>query len=174
MRHQTRLQWSLLFLVDCGPVLRWLYFTSNPDLITIVNLIDLMYVSETYNGSFYESDKWWRSTFDDAFSVCQIKSARDEDKCNSYPPHNIARISNAVHWNTFRDQSAMLGEHLSHKKNLKPPYNPKIWLKMWPRKSKIVLPFLSKGRLNLLAKYSEPKKQIEKIFFPLGATRPYQ
>ena len=28
-----------------------------------------------------------------------------------------------------------------------------------------VWPFLSKGRLNLWAKYSEPKKKITKIFF---------
>ena len=78
-------------LIVVSPGLRWSYFTSNPGLITIVYLIDFwcMYVAETYNGRFYESNKWWRSTFDDAPSVCQIKSARDEEKCNSYPPHNI-------------------------------------------------------------------------------------
>ena len=33
---------------------------------------------------------------------------------------------------TFRDQSAMLGEHLSQKLTLAHPLNPKIWQKMWP------------------------------------------
>ena len=55
-----------------------------------------------------------------------------------------------------------------------PPYKP-IFAKnvlfrvqKYPKKT---FRFLSKGRLNLMAKYSEPKKQIAKTFFPLGATR---
>ena len=43
----------------------------------------------------------------------------------------------------------------------------------WPEPDLLPLnfwPFLSKGRLHPWAKYSEPKKQIAKIFFLLGAT----
>ena len=76
---------------------------------------------------------------------------------------------------TFRDQSAMPGEHLSKKKSLEPPYNPKVGQKRGLGGQKIcrksIWPFSSTGRLNLWGKHSEPKKQIAKIFCPFGATR---
>ena len=69
----------------------------------------------------------------------------------------------------------MLGEHLSQKVTLDQPYNPIFGQKPPPGSTKngqiFFCYYLSKGRLNLWAKYSEPKKQIAKIMSPLGATR---
>ena len=62
--------------------------------------------------------------------------------------------------------------HLSQKLALAHTYNPKNWQKnvtlVAKKTGKIFLGrFLSKGRLNLLAKYSEPKKQFAKKEFLL-------
>ena len=55
---------------------------------------------------------------------------------------------------TFRDQSAMLGEHLSQKLMRDHAWNPKIWPKTWPGWPKngpiFFWPFLSKGLMKLL------------------------
>ena len=75
---------------------------------------------------------------------------------------------------TFWDQSALLGEHLSQKLPLPSPNNPIFSAKdvlfrvqkYLPKKC--FLGFLSKGRLNLWARYAKPKTQIN--FFFLGAT----
>ena len=70
----------------------------------------------------------------------------------------------------FRDQSALLGEHLSQKLPLPSPNNPIFSAKdvlfrvqkYLPKKC--FLGFLSKGRLNLWARYAKPKTQINFFF----------
>ena len=64
----------------------------------------------------------------------------------------------------FRDQSAMLGESLSQKFALAHTSNPEIWPKKQP---KFLWQFLSKGRLNLWAKKSEPKNRSPTSFLLL-------
>ena len=77
---------------------------------------------------------------------------------------------------SYNPRSAMLGEHLSQKRQRVPTWNPKISAKnvTWvvKKSAKIFFrPFSLTGRLNLWAKYSEPKKQIKKTFF---ASRSYK
>ena len=70
---------------------------------------------------------------------------------------------------TFRDQSTILGEHLDPKLPPAPTYNPFFGQRHSP--GVIFFGLLSKGRFNLWAKYSKPKKQITTFFFLFGATR---
>ena len=60
---------------------------------------------------------------------------------------------------TFRDQSTMLGKHLSQKLTPACTFDPLFGQKHPPGDQKmgqIFFPFLSKGHLNLLARYSAP------------------
>ena len=76
---------------------------------------------------------------------------------------------------TFRDQSAMLGEDLSQKLPLGPPYNPlfgqKRPLGIKRKGSKFFLQFFVKRPIKPLGKISEAQKKIAQIFFLIGATR---
>ena len=66
---------------------------------------------------------------------------------------------------TCRDWSAIIGAHLSQKLMRDHAYNPNCCCKnMTGRVQNFFCPFLSTGRLNFWAKYSESNKQIKNPF----------
>ena len=76
---------------------------------------------------------------------------------------------------TFRDQSAMLEEHLSQKLPLAPSYNPIFWPKCPPGVQKLVnfFPVFVRRPIKPLDKifYPTPPPKKRLIFFLLGSTR---
>ena len=101
-------------------------------------------------------------------------------KCSGFPAGKFFPVmgNSSLWWETletFRDQSALLGEYLSQKLTLAQPYNPIFWPKtsFLGYKNTLKNYFLGvfvKKPIKPLGKIFQTQKQIVKIFFPLGAT----
>ena len=119
--------------------------------------------------------KWWKISSRARLRACapKIHITRIADFCLFWP--RLASVSaRGIFFlgretsATFRDRSAMLGEHLSQKSHMPPPKTPFLAENVTEgvkKRSQFLGPFLSKGRLNLWAKYFKPKNRFKYYFF---------